>query len=268
MSELDKTIKFILESCVAALKEHERHVLADCLYGVLHAFETGRTQPEATKPAQDLSAVETHGAAAQPIGQITGISEHDGEATIGLYDFVVGVGDLVYAIPHSGAGAALGIAHKALEKISTWSFGWDGDCGVRNVADDALADIEAALASPADALVAGDRVDPELLRKLRDYIDQKSKEYGYGFYRPTNPHDFTPDADQCSEDEIAAHKAACEAFDKGEYTHDYSGCLREGGMHILHAPWGVGSYAIRDPEVQELLDAINAAIQAQKDGHG
>lgn len=104
--------------------------------------------------------------------------------------------------------------------------------------------------------------DAQLLKKLRDYVDTKSQEYGYGFYRPDNPHDFTPDADQCSDDEIAAHKAACEAYDKGEYTHEHSGCSHEGSMHILYAPWGIGSYVIRDDEAEELIAAIDAVRQS------
>lgn len=40
------------------------------------------------------------------------------------------------------SGEALKIARDALEKISNWSFGWDGDCGVAAFADEALAATE------------------------------------------------------------------------------------------------------------------------------
>jgi hypothetical protein len=42
-------------------------------------------------------------------------------------------------------------AREALEKISVWKFGWDGDCGVTRVADDALEAIDAALAKQVPA---------------------------------------------------------------------------------------------------------------------
>lgn len=71
-------------------------------------------------------------------------------------------------------------------------------------------------------------------------------EYGYGYYRPANPHDFHPDHECCSSDEIEAHRAACEAYDKGEYKPE-QGYGWVGSMHILRAPWGIGAYRI-DPE--------------------
>ena len=47
------------------------------------------------------------------------------------------------------------------------------------------------------------------------YIDEEGEwQYGYGFYRPENPHHFSPDQESCRPKEIEAHKAACEAWDK------------------------------------------------------
>jgi len=54
----------------------------------------------------------------------------------------------------------LKIAIKALEDVSTWTFGWDGDCGVTRCADEALSAIE-AIAPP----VAAGSVDTEGLDK-------------------------------------------------------------------------------------------------------
>jgi hypothetical protein len=82
---------------------------------------------------------------------------------------------------------------------------------------------------------------------------------GYGFYRPENPNDFTPDADLCTEEEIANHRAACEAYDAGNYTPDKSGGWVTPNMHILTAPWGIGSYVIRDERAEEILSAISRA---------
>lgn len=44
--------------------------------------------------------------------------------------------------------------------------------------------------------------------------DEGREDMGYGFYRPENPNDFFPDYECCSESEVAAHKAACEDWDK------------------------------------------------------
>jgi len=42
------------------------------------------------------------------------------------------------------------------------------------------------------------------------------EEPGYGFYQPPNPHDFYPDGESCTPEEIAAHREACEAWDAAE----------------------------------------------------
>lgn len=55
----------------------------------------------------------------------------------------------------------LKIAVKALEDVSTWTFGWDGDCGVTRCADEALSAIE-AIAPP----VAAGSVDTAEFREV------------------------------------------------------------------------------------------------------
>lgn len=107
----------------------------------------------------------------------------------------------------------------------------------------------------------------ETLEAARHYIDGLSAENGYGFARPANPHDFHPDADSCSEEEIAAHRAACEAYDKGEYTPE-KGSEWVGNMHILRAPWGIGSYTFRDPHADKLLAELDKLIAAAPPAQG
>ncbi len=99
----------------------------------------------------------------------------------------------------------------------------------------------------------------QLLVAARPFIEQAATISGYGFYRPDNPHDFCPDCESCSEEEIANHKAACDAFDRGEYTPDRSDGWVSPNMHILTAPWGIGSYTDVIPEAAELLAAIDKA---------
>lgn len=73
--------------------------------------------------------------------------------------------------------AKLTIAVKALEEISAWKFGWDGDCGVTRVAYDVLAAIELAA--------------PQAQQAAPSWINVKDRlpEVGQGViaYRPTAP---------------------------------------------------------------------------------
>jgi len=104
-----------------------------------------------------------------------------------------------------------------------------------------------------------------LLRNAMNWIYEAGTASGYGFYRTKNPHDFSPDPESCTADEFANHKAACDLWDRGEYDSSKekgSEWLRsEDGQlvaHILRAPWGIGSYSETVPQVQALIDAINA----------
>ncbi len=104
-----------------------------------------------------------------------------------------------------------------------------------------------------------------LLRAARPLVEQAGTIDGYGYHRPENPHNFHPDPESCSDEEVANHKAACEAWDRGDYKrepgseffHDEQGKFL---MHILRAPWGIGSYSDMSDEVADLLAAIDCAL--------
>ena len=106
-----------------------------------------------------------------------------------------------------------------------------------------------------------------LLRGSRRWIEEGGSISGYGFYRPENPHNFFPDHESCSEEEIANHKAACEAWDRGDYKaplgsesfYDESGKL---ALHITRAPWGIGSYNDMAEEAADLLAAIDCVLNS------
>jgi len=122
------------------------------------------------------------------------------------------------------------------------------------------AESEARIA--AEARVAA--LEGALRRALR-FIEERADQTGYGFYRPANPHHFHPDGESCTPEEIAAHKAACDAFDKGEYTpprgsETYRDEAGNAVMHILRAPWGIGSYLETDPDALPIIDAARAAL--------
>ena len=62
---------------------------------------------------------------------------------------------------------------------------------------------------------------------------------GYGLYRPENPHNYSPDLEQCSKEEIEAHSQACE---------DYAA-----GRQIKNESWGIGTYCDEFKPAVELL---------------
>jgi hypothetical protein len=125
--------------------------------------------------------------------------------------------------------------------------------------------------SERDALKADAERMLSLLRNAMNWIYEAGTVSRYGFYRTKNPHDFSPDPESCSYDEIANHKAACDLWDRGEYDASKekgSEWLRsEDGKliaHILRAPWGIGSYSETVPQVQALIDAIDVAREQEK----
>lgn len=83
--------------------------------------------------------------------------------------------------------------------------------------------------------------------------------HGYGYYPGGDPRHFHPDEECCTPAEIAAHKAACEAWERGE-TPDPGGphlplteeniakyapsvVVKHGaGGHITVAHYGIGTY--------------------------
>lgn len=66
----------------------------------------------------------------------------------------------------------------------------------------------------------------------------------YGFYHGQDPRTFSPDAESCTQLERDAHRAACEAADKGEWSGDDSGCHHRGNAKILKSSFGIGVYHV------------------------
>ena len=54
------------------------------------------------------------------------------------------------------------------------------------------------------------------LRRIADQIRSQAAQPGYGYFAGGDPRDFTPDPEMCSAAEMEAHKAACEAWERGE----------------------------------------------------
>ncbi len=67
----------------------------------------------------------------------------------------------------------------------------------------------------------------------------------YGFYHGQDPRTFEPDVDCCSKKEIAAHKEACEAAERGEWKRDDSGCsCPRPGVLVSKSSFGIGVYHV------------------------
>jgi hypothetical protein len=72
-----------------------------------------------------------------------------------------------------------------------------------------------------------------------------SQQGSYGYPHVTNPHDFSPDAECCSPEELAAHKRACETWGTPAYEPN-KGCYTVLGadgkmaVHVTRTSWGIG----------------------------
>jgi hypothetical protein len=107
----------------------------------------------------------------------------------------------------------------------------------------------------ATCIEAADRIEElekerdqlrEQVKILRDALEVTHELYanassGYGFARPKNPHNFCPDINGCSKEEIAAHSKACD---------DYAA-----GRRVADESWGVGTY---NDEYAPALEALAA----------
>ena len=126
--------------------------------------------------------------------------------------------------------------------------------------EDAQGEIR-ALRATEQALRERVKALEEVAAALLPFADDASAINGYGYYRPKNPHDFHPDAESCTEDEIAAHKAACEAWDAGIYKDNYGDGWVSPNVHILRAPWGIGSYTDEVPEIASICNRARVLLE-------
>lgn len=97
-----------------------------------------------------------------------------------------------------------------------------------------------------------------LLDAVREHLPElreRSEQAHYGYCVVEDPHDFTPDLETNTPEETANHRAACEAWDRGDRGVAPLGC---GNLPRLDG-WGLGGQTLRDPAssaVVALLDAL------------
>lgn len=128
----------------------------------------------------------------------------------------------------------------------------------------------------------------DALKRARSYVREASECPAYGFFPGggADPRRFTPDGEN-SDEELAAHKAACEAWDRGERPEvkrsgrvehvdiqagpDGAGGTTEpiAGLAIVcGSSYGIGTYVYADDAAVECLAQIDSALRAAGESPG
>lgn len=101
----------------------------------------------------------------------------------------------------------------------------------------------------------------------------------YGHYCGGDPRRFSPDVEECSPEEIAAHRAACEAWERGERPNIPKACeplrddisftnekgeqetIKAGTGLALYAPFGIGVQTYIDDQAVAALESAKVALE-------
>ena len=100
----------------------------------------------------------------------------------------------------------------------------------------------------------------DALRGIADRIRHQAELTTYGYPCDEDPRNFHPDAECCSEDELAAHKAACEAWEAGNKVARPPTHIPFEGGHITQAPWGIGTATFVDQDVLKIAQDLDDVI--------
>lgn len=104
--------------------------------------------------------------------------------------------------------------------------------------------------------------------RITEALTNLGEIHGYGLLRTEDPRDFRPDENECTPEELANHRAAVEAVERGEpvpdqpFTPDAVTIVDGVAVHSCGGPWGIGSYVVRDPELLAMRDVFDAARPA------
>jgi hypothetical protein len=105
------------------------------------------------------------------------------------------------------------------------------------------------------------------LAKLRDFAEADL----YGHFYGGDPRDFRPDPDCNTPEELERHRAACEAWNRGERTEvtpagpiliDRPGLGAQRGM--TSGDFGLGTTHVRDREITAICDRLEAALAGDR----
>ena len=88
------------------------------------------------------------------------------------------------------------------------------------------------------------------------------RESMYGSYHGGDPREFMPDVECNTPEEIAAHKAACESWDRGEHVEaEHGRCdIRTNMICCSYGAFGLGVYTI-EMDALEVVDASGNVVQ-------
>lgn len=124
----------------------------------------------------------------------------------------------------------------------------------------------------SDANGDGVRTLRRALKLAYPYLrDAAEPHVGYGGFHGGDPRNFTPDPECSTEAERAAHRAACERWDRiqagGEQPtpepDTHSLYAAEGmTLHVARAGYGLGTYVIHDEKAERALRAVAAALDS------
>lgn len=96
----------------------------------------------------------------------------------------------------------------------------------------------------------------EAVRPHLDELRERSEQAHYGYPVVEDPHDFDPDREVCTAEEIANHKAACEAWDRGERDVAPHAC-----GNFAPRGWGMGAQTLRDPASASAVALLDLLLQ-------
>lgn len=150
------------------------------------------------------------------------------------------------------------------------------DKGTRNLCTGAACCIS-TLRRDLDAATRRAENAEAAVKVLRDELEKiaEHKDAGYGFYHGGDPRDFHPDSESCTPEELASHKAACDAFDAADAAGtpmkpepDGSGWVAP-GVHITKSAYGIGTYQYPSHCAEMAAEALaSAALDAARKGAG
>jgi hypothetical protein len=113
-----------------------------------------------------------------------------------------------------------------------------------------------------------------ILQKILTFLEPHEKWTGYGSFPGGNPNEFEPDTSCATTGEIAAHKAACDAWNaqvaEGKTPEDLKtshllSADESGNMlHVAFSQFGLGAYTVTEPEIMALCNEIRQLIGVTK----
>lgn len=126
------------------------------------------------------------------------------------------------------------------------------------------------------------------LEAVRAFVPEDEEQETYGAFPGGDPREFTPDPESSTDEERAAHKAACDAWNAGDKIEIRGGCgevevepdtelatavdeirggaavatASRGHVRVQLQTFGLGTYTYRDGQVVEMRARIADAIRA------